>query len=61
MVLAVYFARQKHKEAKYYAEQWQKWEREYWLLRSSEAIQDGFEIHVSWLPRGEDRCITRNT
>jgi urea transporter len=53
LMLMIYKTLQKHKEAKYYADQWQKWEHEYWLLRTSEAIKDEFNIHLSWLARGE--------
>lgn len=47
-----------HKESKLkdeYLRRYKKWEQEYWLLRSHS--QDYLDIHVSWLPRGEDNCI----
>ncbi len=50
---------QKEKEANYFKDQWAKWEREYWLLRSSQAINTEFDIHLSWTPRGESGCITK--
>jgi len=50
------------KETRYYREQWVKWEHEYWLLRTSEAVdRDGYDIHLSWLPRGDENNITKRT
>jgi len=35
--------------------EWEKWENEYWLLRSYASKH--LNIHISWLPRGVDNCI----
>jgi len=42
-------------ESNYYLESWNKWEREYWNLRTSDAVDsDNYRIHLSWLNYGED-------
>lgn len=46
----------KEKELKnYYEESWSKWEREYWNLRTSDAVDsEKYSIHISWLTYGDD-------
>jgi len=45
---------------KKYLGMWRRWEQEYWLLRGSDAVNnDDFEIHLSWLERGQEFCIRK--
>ena len=37
--------------------QWRKWETEYWLLRTR--VEDDYDIHLSFTPRGENDCIKK--
>jgi hypothetical protein len=47
------------KESEFRLKQWGKWEREYWMLRTSDAVDDKkYEVHLSWLPYG-DECISK--
>ncbi len=44
-----------HGLSDYYLESWSKWEREYWNLRTSDAVDsDNYQIHISWLTYGDD-------
>lgn len=41
-----------------YLYNWSQWEREYWILRQSDAIdKENYDIHLSWLPRGNTNCV----
>lgn len=45
--------------AEFFQEQWQKWEAEYYLLRTSEAVKPDYEVRLSWLQLGTDRAVQK--
>lgn len=53
-------------QAKYYEKKWLdtydefiRWRDEYFLLKSSDAIKEDYNIYLSWSPRGISNCIYR--
>lgn len=55
----IYFLYKTYKLKNIYQKNWRKWESEYWLLRGSVAVDnEKYDVHLSWLPRGEENCIT---
>lgn len=57
-VILLYCVIQEYRRKKEYLLNWAKWENEYWMLRKSDAVDtENYDIHISWLPRGNENCI----
>lgn len=59
-VIALLDIRRARKVIRYYQSEANKWEYEYWLLRGSPAVdKHQYDIHLSWLSRGDEYFITK--
>lgn len=60
LVMLLMYCRTLNRDISRYRAEWRKWEKEYWLLRESDAIRSDYSIRLSWLPYGENECIKKD-